>query len=162
MRLPRTPPKRARIEIVPMIDAIFFLLVFFMFSSLSMIKLSGLPVALPQTVGAPGTPRRPGPAKDAPHLLVVVGETGGYTVGNRPVDAAAMTATVQSEVAARPGTLVILQARKGSGMQQLVSAMDALNRVRLKDGAQPTVLIATQAVTDPDTTLNASPPAEKP
>jgi biopolymer transport protein ExbD len=67
MRLPQAPRKRARIEIVPMIDAIFFLLVFFMFSSLSMIKLSGLPVALPQTPGPrPGAPSRPGPRRMLP------------------------------------------------------------------------------------------------
>jgi biopolymer transport protein ExbD len=161
MRLPQAPPKRARIEIVPMIDAIFFLLVFFMFSSLSMIKLSGMPVALPQTPGpVPGARSRPGPAKNAPHLMVVVRETGGCMVGNRSVAAAAVTAAVQEQLSERPETLVILQARKGSGMQQLVSTMDALNRVRLKEGGRPTVLIATQAVTNPDTQVRspAAPP----
>jgi biopolymer transport protein ExbD len=38
---------RTRIEIIPMIDTIFFLLVFFMLSSLSMTRLKGLPVDLP-------------------------------------------------------------------------------------------------------------------
>ena len=38
---------RTRIEIIPMIDTIFFLLVFFMLSSLSLTRLRGLPVALP-------------------------------------------------------------------------------------------------------------------
>ena len=40
--------KRARIEIIPMIDTMFFLLVFFMLSSLALTKLRGLPVNLPQ------------------------------------------------------------------------------------------------------------------
>ncbi len=40
--------KRTRIEIIPMIDTVFFLLVFFMLSSLAMVKLNGLPVNLPQ------------------------------------------------------------------------------------------------------------------
>ena len=43
----RRPLPRARIEIIPMIDTIFFLLVFFMLSSLSMTRLKGLPVDLP-------------------------------------------------------------------------------------------------------------------
>ena len=38
---------RTRIEIIPMIDTIFFLLVFFMLSSLSLTRLRGLPVDLP-------------------------------------------------------------------------------------------------------------------
>ena len=149
MRLPTAPPKRARIEIVPMIDAIFFLLVFFMFSSLSMIKLSGLPASLPQTPGA--GQKRPGRPKDAPHLMVIVRENGTCTVGGQAVSPAALSGSVQSQLAQKPETLVVLQARKGSGMQQLVAVMDALNQVRLSSGQRPTVLIATDAVTDPDT-----------
>ncbi|HPP74820.1 MAG TPA: biopolymer transporter ExbD, partial [Armatimonadota bacterium] len=36
MKLNRFQPKKARIEIIPMIDTIFFLLVFFMIASLAM------------------------------------------------------------------------------------------------------------------------------
>ena len=48
MRLSRRTIKKARIEIIPMIDTIFFLLVFFMISTLSMARYSGLPVNLPK------------------------------------------------------------------------------------------------------------------
>ena len=48
MRLARRTIKKARIEIIPMIDTIFFLLVFFMISTLSMARYSGLPVNLPK------------------------------------------------------------------------------------------------------------------
>jgi biopolymer transport protein ExbD len=47
MRVPRQAPSKARIEIIPMIDVIFFLLVFFMISTLSMTVNRGLPVNLP-------------------------------------------------------------------------------------------------------------------
>ncbi len=40
--------KRTRIEIIPMIDTMFFLLVFFMLSSLALVRLNGLPVNLPR------------------------------------------------------------------------------------------------------------------
>jgi biopolymer transport protein ExbD len=49
VKLRQTPPKKARIEIIPMIDVMFFLLVFFMVSSLAMTKLNAVPVALPKT-----------------------------------------------------------------------------------------------------------------
>ena len=39
--------KRARIEIIPLIDVIFFLLATFMMVSLSMVKNKGIPVNLP-------------------------------------------------------------------------------------------------------------------
>lgn len=47
MRMPRKPLKKARIEIIPMIDTMFFLLVFFMLASLAMIEQHTLPVNLP-------------------------------------------------------------------------------------------------------------------
>ena len=45
--------KRTRIEIIPMIDTMFFLLVFFMLSSLALTKLNGLQVNLPKADSAP-------------------------------------------------------------------------------------------------------------
>ena len=48
MKLPRTEMKKARIEIIPMIDTIFFLLVFFMITSLSMVPMSAHQVNLPR------------------------------------------------------------------------------------------------------------------
>jgi biopolymer transport protein ExbD len=48
MQISRRVVKKARIEIVPMIDTIFFLLVFFMVATLSMTKQQGLPVNLPR------------------------------------------------------------------------------------------------------------------
>jgi biopolymer transport protein ExbD len=41
-------PKRGRIEIIPMIDVMFFLLATFMLATLSMQNLNALPVNLPQ------------------------------------------------------------------------------------------------------------------
>ncbi|MBN9501658.1 MAG: biopolymer transporter ExbD [Armatimonadetes bacterium] len=45
--------KRTKIEIIPMIDTMFFLLVFFMLSSLALTKMMGLPVNLPPAGSAP-------------------------------------------------------------------------------------------------------------
>ena len=47
MQIPDTPNRKARIEIVPMIDTMFFLLVFFMIATLSMTIQRGLSVTLP-------------------------------------------------------------------------------------------------------------------
>jgi biopolymer transport protein ExbD len=50
--------KRARIEIIPLIDIIFFLLATFVMVSLSMVKNRGIPVTLPSA--STGTPQEPG------------------------------------------------------------------------------------------------------
>ena len=47
MRLPYATKKKARIEIIPMIDTMFFLLVFFMIATLSMTIQKGMKVNLP-------------------------------------------------------------------------------------------------------------------
>lgn len=51
MKIARNTPKKARIEIIPMIDTMFFLLVFFMIATLSMTNQSSLPVNLPHANG---------------------------------------------------------------------------------------------------------------
>lgn len=48
MKLPAVVKKKARIEIIPMIDTMFFLLVFFMIATLSMTLQRGMPVNLPE------------------------------------------------------------------------------------------------------------------
>jgi biopolymer transport protein ExbD len=47
MRLSAAAKKKPRIEIIPMIDTMFFLLVFFMIATLSMAIQHGMPVSLP-------------------------------------------------------------------------------------------------------------------
>ncbi|MGA7180689.1 MAG: biopolymer transporter ExbD [Thiobacillaceae bacterium] len=51
--------KRGRIEIIPMIDVMFFLLATFMLASLSMQNLHSLAVNLPQGHAAPMQPKTP-------------------------------------------------------------------------------------------------------
>ena len=52
------PHKRARIEIIPLIDIMFFLLASFMMVSLSQTHMKGIKVALPSaTVPPPNTPK---------------------------------------------------------------------------------------------------------
>ncbi len=52
MKIQPTAAKKARIEIIPMIDTMFFLLVFFMMATLTMSIQRGLPVNLPHAATA--------------------------------------------------------------------------------------------------------------
>ena len=54
-----TPHKKARIEIIPLIDIMFFLLASFMLVSMSMIKLQAIPNNLPGKSTAPHPPDHP-------------------------------------------------------------------------------------------------------
>jgi biopolymer transport protein ExbD len=52
MKLPRKTKRKARIEIIPMIDTMFFLLVFFMVATLTMTMQRGIQVNLPHAATA--------------------------------------------------------------------------------------------------------------
>jgi biopolymer transport protein ExbD len=52
MRVPHRAFEKARLEVIPMIDIVFFLLVFFMISTLSMTINRGLPVNLPKAASS--------------------------------------------------------------------------------------------------------------
>ncbi|AHF93805.1 biopolymer transport protein [Opitutaceae bacterium TAV1] len=67
------PAKKARIEIIPLIDVIFFLLATFVLFTLSLNKIQSLPVTLPQAQTAP-TP----PADDEAVILQVSANDSAY------------------------------------------------------------------------------------
>ncbi len=71
--------KRTKIEIIPMIDTIFFLLVFFMLSSLALTRLNGLPVNLPRASTAP--------KQAAQDLTITVDKNQRVYVNKEPVTA---------------------------------------------------------------------------
>ena len=58
MKIPRKPLKKARIEIIPMIDTMFFLLVFFMMATLTMSNQKSLSVNLPHAAGMQDKPQQ--------------------------------------------------------------------------------------------------------
>src|SRR6476646_4074959 len=74
------PHKRARIEIIPLIDIMFFLLASFMMVSLSQTHMKGIRVNLP----SPNTTANPNPDKD--YVSIRVTEGGLIYFDNAPVN----------------------------------------------------------------------------
>lgn len=71
--------KRTKIEIIPMIDTMFFLLVFFILASLNIIDLRGLNLELPPA----GPAAAAVPAKDV-QLVVRIDAQGSMAVNDGP------------------------------------------------------------------------------
>src|SRR5260370_22671179 len=67
------PHNRARIEIIPLIDIMFFLLASFMMVSLSQTHMKGIPVALPSAQAPP-----PNQVKDYVSIRVGAGNTVSF------------------------------------------------------------------------------------
>lgn len=134
--------KKARIEIVPMIDAIFFLLVFFMYSSISMVKMKGMGVAVPKLSNLP-----PKLQKAPPKRYIVTLDANGNTFIN--LDAVPMDQLeprLTQDIASDPDGTIVVNVDKHQVVQKLVDVMDRVNRVTTPKGEPAGVIIATSPV----------------
>lgn len=108
--------RKARIEIIPMIDIMFFMLVFFIMITLHMIPNAGLRTQLPSSASAQRLP----PAK----VTVTLASDGGVTVDGRALSTAGLTALLAKHPdPAR--TVVTIAGAKDVQLQKLVNVMDA-------------------------------------
>ena len=116
MRLARRSIKKARIEIIPMIDTIFFLLVFFMISTLSMPHYSGLPVNLPKAA----TGQQP-PSESA---AITITADGSISIDKQPVAQDGIRAALQKRFEKNPELLVLINADAAVQHGLVVEVMD--------------------------------------
>jgi biopolymer transport protein ExbD len=118
MRVPRKEQPKARIEIIPMIDVIFFLLVFFMVSTLSMTINRGLPVNLPTAANSQKDLRE--------NLNLTLTQDGTIFLNKEPITLQDLGPRVKTALAAEPELMVILNADADVRHQAVVEAMDEL------------------------------------
>ena len=143
MKFQRTEMKRARIEIIPMIDTIFFLLVFFMITSLSMVRMKALPVALPR--GAASAAAAAGPDQMHPVVLTVT-DTSRYFVNRVQTSPDALSQMLQARITADPKAVIVLNFSKAQTTQNLIRVMDMVNKVHTPSGDSVKALLATEPI----------------
>jgi biopolymer transport protein ExbD len=134
--------KKARIEIVPMIDAIFFLLVFFMYSSLSMVKMKGMGVSVPKISSAPPS-RQSAPPK---RYIVTVDRQGRSFINLDPVPVEELEARLTALIAGDPEGTIVVNVDRKQAVQKLVEVMDKVNLVKTPKGEPAGVIVATTAI----------------
>ncbi|MBB4512472.1 ExbD/TolR family protein [Paraburkholderia fungorum] len=108
--------RKARIEIIPMIDIMFFLLVFFIMITLHMIPNAGLRTQLPSSATTQSLP--------PPKVTITLAVDGSVSVDGKTLSTAQLTAML----AARPyvaHTAVTIAGSKEAQLQKLVAVMDA-------------------------------------
>lgn len=132
MKLPRAELKKARIEIIPMIDAIFFLLVFFMMTSLSMVQLGAHKVDLPQSRTAKGKP------DEKSRIVVTISKEGKLYLGQNQIADGDLLPRLATRIKASPGATVVINCDRTQHVGQFVSVFD-----RIKQANAGTVMIAT-------------------
>ena len=132
---PQRKQRQARIEIIPMIDVMMFLLVFFVLISTNVLPALGLNVALPGSA-------QPDPIKDEPvRITLTVDKDGAVYVDGQ--------ATPMAEVAARLKALAGVKQAKviiaGDGSSNLQTLVDVLDQ--LKSAGMPAASIVTKRQT---------------
>ena len=120
MRIAPYQPKRARIEIVPMIDTVFFLLVFFMIASLAMTTMRGMPVALPKSGTASS---RPGEK-----IVLTLTSEGAYFGDRQRVDFAAINPVLTERLRKSPDAAVVINCDERQNVSRLVALADEAKR----------------------------------
>ena len=119
------PHKRARIEIIPLIDIMFFLLASFMMVSLSQTHMKGIKVALPSTTVPP-----PNLQKDYVSVRVAAGNAvyfDGQFVGSEQV----LPRLFQLH-AANPGIKVSISAEGMARHGDVITILDEVRRVGIQ------------------------------
>ena len=113
------PKRKARIELIPMIDVMMFLLVFFVLLSLNVIPEKGLKTELPSSSHRENfTPVK--------HFVVSIAINGDVTMENQAYTLAEL-ANRLSSVAKGPDSVdVVINGDKGVDMQKLIDVMDTV------------------------------------
>jgi len=116
MRVPHRKSEKARIEIIPMIDVIFFLLVFFMISTLSMTINGGLPVNLPKAATS---------QKDLHDSFnITVTQDGTIFLNKEPTSLPELGQRVKTGLEQEPELVVIINADDRALHGAIVAVMD--------------------------------------
>ncbi|MEN9359109.1 MAG: hypothetical protein RL095_644 [Verrucomicrobiota bacterium] len=120
----RLSPRRhdddeARIEIIPLIDIMFFLLAAFMLLSLKMVRLNTTQVKLPASASA-----SPDPAKDQP-LVVTVAASGIISFEKTPLSPSELAARLKP-LAASGNLRVLIAGDADSRHRDLMRTLDAV------------------------------------
>jgi biopolymer transport protein ExbD len=121
--------KKARIEIIPMIDIMLFLLVFFAMLTLRMIPTSGHVTKLPTSSTSATIP--------PPKMLVEISPDGSLLVENQVLTPAQLTDLLRQRGSAK--TAVTIAGNDTASLQQVMSVIDAI-----KAGGATEIALATR------------------
>lgn len=114
--------KRARIEIIPLIDIMFFLLATFVMVSLSMVKNQGIPVRLPAASTGQAEER-----KDA--ATVSVSAAGQVYLDKEEMPVAELASRLGAMKAANPDLRVFINGDEDARLGLAIEVLDATRKL---------------------------------
>jgi len=112
----------AEINITPMLDIVFIMLIFFIVTT-SFVKEKGLEVSRPSNSPPKEIKRNKGP------ILVKIDANGNITMKGRMLEAKAVQANLEREKAEKPDSPLIIAAHPDADTDALVTILDAAEAV---------------------------------
>jgi biopolymer transport protein ExbD len=122
----RTEEDEQEINITPMLDVVFIMLIFFIVTA-SFVKESGIDVNKPEAQTS--TP------KEKANILVAIDASGQIWIDRRPVDPRAVRANIERLHSENPQGTVVIQADEEAKTAVLVSVMDSARLAGVYDVA---------------------------
>ncbi|MDH7794496.1 MULTISPECIES: biopolymer transporter ExbD [unclassified Beijerinckia] len=110
--------RRVRIEIIPMIDVMMFLLVFFVLISVNVLPALGLKITPPSSA-------QPDKVVERTRVLIGIDREGKTFIDGQPLALDAIAEKLKSLPSDKP-TSVVVSGDEGASLQNLISVMDAL------------------------------------
>lgn len=110
--------KQPELMIIPMIDIMFFLLVFFMLSTMYMVDLKTIPIKLPKADNASIDTKTT--------FAVSVKKDGTVWLGDKQTDIMSLTMQAKMEQKSNPNFAIVIRADKDADYGKVISLLDKL------------------------------------
>jgi biopolymer transport protein ExbD len=120
----RAPDEAAQIDLTPMLDVVFIMLIFFIVTA-SFIKEAGVEVNRPEASTAD--------PKENVNILIAVTATDEVWMDGRRIDVRAVRANVERMHAENPKGAVVIQADNESTTETVVAVLDASREAGVTD-----------------------------
>lgn len=104
--------------IIPMIDIMFFLLVFFMLSTMYMVDMKTIPIKLPTAENSSVDTKTT--------FAVSIKKDGSIWLADKKTDIKSLTMQAMMEQKSNPGFAIIIRADKDSDYGQVIALLDTL------------------------------------
>jgi biopolymer transport protein ExbD len=124
--------RRARIEIIPLIDIVFFLLATFVMVSLSMVKNQGVPVELPKA--STGSKQ----ASDSNYTAITVTTKGDIFFNKTKVTEKELTARLKELKARQSDPIILLNGDDKAYLGKAIYVLDEARKLGIKKVALQT------------------------
>lgn len=112
--------KQPELNIIPMIDIMFFLLVFFMLSTMYMVEQKTIPVNLPQATSAT--------IDNKTNFTVTLQNDGTIYLEDKPTDIQSLLIQASKEQKNNPSFAIIIRADKDINYEKVVAFIDTLKK----------------------------------